>query len=296
MIEKVKGSLLTGALGDAYGYRFVQSDLPASEDQWQSTEAFHYTIATCLSIMEENGPATDRIAAKMRSWYMEQQLSGLGQETLKTLSELVGGEHWSHVGSEGDALGNTAVLRSAPLAFVLDPGKKEELELIREVVSISHPHPESFAGALALILSIRYIQNDRLNFLQQVIRQLPESGVREGLDAISKAPVKRIRDVGRNFGCGKAAVESVPFSLFAAQQARELGLQAMMNEIVAAGGDTHGNCSIAGYVAGAYMGVEAIPESWMAKMRQISVFDSGYDAIRNFASYVQQRSGIQTLF
>lgn len=296
MIDTVKGSLLTGALGDAYGHRFVQADLPASDEQWQSTDTFHYSIATCLSILEEGGPHADKIAAKMRSWYMEQQLSGLGQETLKTLSEMVQGEHWTSMGSEGDAHGNKAILRIAPLAFVLDPNKENELELIRTVVAISHTHPEAQAGALATLLSIRFIQNDKVNFIQRVIRALPDSGVKEGLERISQTPPARIRDLGRSHGCGNAAAESVPFSIFAAQQAPNIGLEAMMKEIVAAGGDTHGNCTIAGYIAGAYLGTEAVPEVWLAKMRQMSGFDEGYDAIKRFAAYVQERSGIQTLF
>lgn len=296
MIDTVKGSLLTGALGDAYGHRFVQADLPASDEQWQSTDAMHYSTATCLSIMEEGKPQADKIAAKMRSWYMEQQLSGLGQETLKTLSEMVQGDHWTSVGSEGDAHGNKGALRIAPLAFVLDPNKPADLERIREVVAISHNHPEAQAGALAFVLSIRFIQNDKVNFIQRVIRALPDSEVKAGLERISQSPTARIRDLGRSHGCGKSAAESIPFSIFAAQQAPTIGLEAMMKEIVAAGGDTHGNCSIAGYIAGAYLGTEAVPTAWVAKMRQMSGFEEAYEVCKRFAAFVQERSGIQTLF
>lgn len=296
MIDKVKGSLLTGALGDAYGYRFMQADLPASEDQWQFTDTFHYTTATCISIVEEQGVQPDRIAAKMRSWYMEQQLSGLGQETLQTLSEMVGGEHWSIAGTDGDEGGNKGLLRIAPLAFILDPAKPADFELLKQVLGISHQHPEALAGAMALLLSIRYIQNDRLNCIQQVLRQLPPSKVREGLEKISQSPLVRVRDVGRKFGCGKSAFESVPFSIYAAQQASKLGLQSTMNEIVAAGGDVHGNCNLAGYIAGAHLGVQAIPEAWMEKLRNVQGFPESYEAIRDYADFVQQRSGIQTLF
>ena len=168
--------------------------------------------------------------------------------------------------------------------------------MVSEVVAISHTHPEARAGAMAVLLSIRYIQNDKVNFIQRVIRALPDSEVREGLERISQSPPARIRDLGRSHGCSNAATESVPFSIFAALQAPQIGLEAMMKEIVAAGGDTHGNCSMAGYIAGAYLGTEAIPAMWMEKLRQIPAFEEGSEVIRRFAAFVEERSGIQTLF
>ena len=81
-----------------------------------------------------------------------------------------------------------------------------------------------------------------------------------------------------------------------AQQAPTIGIQSMMKEIVAAGGDTDTNCSIAGQIAGVAMGSEAIPEDWMKKLRTTPKYDEFYETMRKFGAFVSSQSGIQTLF
>lgn len=296
MIDTVKSCLLSGALGDAYGSRFEQSDLPAKEEHWNFTSDLSYMMASCSSIAQEQSVDPGKIAAAMRTWYMNQQLSGLEGEILKALTELLEAQHWNTVGKEGESGGNSPALRIAPLAFALDPLKSEDQETIREICQITHASEESFAGALAVVCSIRFIQNDRQNFVSRVIKTLPDSKVKEQLVLLSKTSGKRIRDVGRQFGCGNPVHESVAFAIYAAQQAPEVGLVTMMNEVVAAGGDTDANCSMAGYVAGAYLGSNAIPPEWMAKLKAIDEFEDHYQTMLAFAGYIQNQSGIQTLF
>ena len=52
MDEKVKACLLMGALGDAYGSKYEQSDIPAGDSNWFFTDDTQLTMATCESIME----------------------------------------------------------------------------------------------------------------------------------------------------------------------------------------------------------------------------------------------------
>jgi len=296
MIDTVKSCLLTGALGDAYGSRFEQSDLPAKEEHWNFTSDLNYMLATCSSISREKTVDTEKIAAGMRSWYMNQQLSGLEGETQRALTELLGAQHWNTVGKEGDSGGNSPALRIAPLAFALDPIQTRDQETIREICAITHQGQEPYAGALAVVCSIRFIQNDRQNFLPRVIKVLPDSQVKDQLVLLSETSGKRIRDVGRQFGCGNSVHESVAFAIYAAQQAPEVGLVTMMNEVVAAGGDTDANCSIAGYIAGAYLGSHAIPSEWMTKLKAIEEYEDHYQTMVEFAAFIQSQSGIQTLF
>jgi ADP-ribosylglycohydrolase len=151
-------------------------------------------------------------------------------------------------------------------------------------------------GALAVVWAIRLFQNENQNFIPAIIKALPESRLRDRLEAISQTPGMRIRDIGRKFGNSGYVVDSIPLALFAAQQAPEIGIQSMMKEIVAAGGDTDTNCAIAGNIAGVRMGSEAIPEEWMKKLRETPKFDEFYESIRKFSEFVSNRSGIQMLF
>lgn len=297
MDEKVKACLLMGALGDAYGSKYEQTDIPAGDSGWFFTDDTQLTMATCESIMERGSVDPEHLAQTFRRWYRDRRLTGLGASTLKALVELVGGGHWHSVGAKGEmAAGNGAAMRIGPLAFVLDPKRDADRELIEQVCRITHHNADAYVGALAVVWAIRLVQNTDQNFIPAVIKALPDSRVRDRLEAISQNPGLRIRDIGKKFGASGYVVDSVPLALFAAQQAPALGVQAMMKEIVAAGGDTDTNCSIAGQVAGLILGTDAIPADWMTKLRATPKFEEFYDTMRRFAAYVSSQSGIQTLF
>ncbi len=297
MDETVKSCLLAGALGDAYGSKYQQSDIPTGDSPWFFTDDTQMTVATCDSIMECNGVNPEKLAKTFTEWYMRRDFTGMGASTLKAMVDLVGGGNWSSVGAKGEmAAGNGAAMRIAPLAFLLDPKKEEDCKTIREVAYITHHNEEAYIGALAVVWAIRLIQNTSQNFIPAIIKALPDSRVRDRLDAISQSPGMRIRDIGRKFGNSGFVVDSVPLALFAAQQAPEIGIQTMMKEIVAAGGDTDTNCSIAGQIAGARMGIETFPEDWMKKLRETYKFEEYYESIRKYAEFVTSQSGIQTLF
>lgn len=298
MDETVKSCLLAGALGDAYGSKYEQSDIPAGDSPWFFTDDTQMTIATCESIMESGAVDPENLAKTFTDWYLRRHFTGMGASTLKAMVELVGGGHWLTVGAKGEmAAGNGAAMRIAPLAFMLDPKKDEDREVIRHVARITHHNEDAYVGALAVVYAIRLIQNTSQNFIPTIIKALPDSRVRDRLEMISQSPSGlRIRDIGRKFGNSGFVVDSVPLALFAAQQAPEIGIQSMMKEIVAAGGDTDTNCSIAGQIAGARMGIETFPEDWMKKLRETPKFDEFYESIRKYAEFVTSRSGIQTLF
>jgi ADP-ribosyl-[dinitrogen reductase] hydrolase len=297
MDEKVKSCLLMGALGDAYGSKYEQSDIPAGDAPWFFTDDTQLTMATCESIMEKGAVDPDHLAQTFRRWYRDRRLTGLGASTLKALVELVGGGHWHSVGAKGEmAAGNGAAMRIGPLAFLLDPKKDADRELIEQVCRITHHNVDAYVGALAVVWAIRLVQNTQQNFIPAVIKALPDTRVRDRLEAIAQSPGLRIRDIGKKFGSSGYVVDSVPLALFAAQQAPTIGIQAMMKEIVAAGGDTDTNCHLAGQIAGMALGSDAIPEDWMKKLKSTPKFEEFYETMRKFASYVSGQSGIQTLF
>lgn len=297
MNEKIKACLLTGALGDAFGSRFEQMDLPAGEERWQFTDDTQLTLATCEAIMENDRPDPRMIAVAFQRWYSQGQLTGLGASTLKALVELMSGGDWSEVGANDEqAASNGAAMRVAPLAFLLDPREEQDNALLRDICRITHHGEEAFVGALAVVYALRFAQNDQQNFMSNLIRLLPESRVRTRIIDISQAPGMRIRDLGRKFGSSSFVVDSIPLAIFAAQQAPEIGLEKMMKEIVAAGGDANTNCSIAGQIAGLQLGQEAIPQAWMTKLKETYRFESYQETIRTYASFVSEQRGIKTLF
>ena len=297
MVKTVKACLLTGVLGDAFGSKFELSDIPAGDDSWKFTDDTQLVVATCESILEVGQVDPGHIAKTMQKWYSTGRINGIGASTLMAMVQLVGGASWKDSGAKGErAAGNGAAMRIAPLGFLLDATKEEDRETIRQVCRITHQNEEAYVGALAVLLAIRFMENDRPNFLPNVIRHLPASEVRNRIEQIARMPNASIRDVARKNGNSGWVVESVPFALFAASQAGELGIQAMMKSIASSGGDTDTNCAIAGQVAGTHLGYEAIPEEWMDKLQRTRGYGEYYVVLKRFAEFVNQSQGIQTLF
>ncbi|MFK7908060.1 MAG: ADP-ribosylglycohydrolase family protein, partial [Chitinophagales bacterium] len=68
-------------------------------------------------------------------------------------------------------------------------------------------------------------------------------------------------------------VESIPLAIFAASKALEIGLGKMFQTLIEIGGDTDTNCSIAGQIAGAAMGVEKIPLSLIQQLKELDDYE-----------------------
>jgi ADP-ribosyl-[dinitrogen reductase] hydrolase len=112
--DRIIGSLLAGAIGDALGGVTERSGLAISDDT-------QLTLATCEAIIEAKGVDPERIAGSFLRWYRAGAISGIGSSTLEALRDLDAGGHWALCGARGErAAGNGAAMRIAPLAFLLD--------------------------------------------------------------------------------------------------------------------------------------------------------------------------------
>lgn len=297
MVKKVKACLVTGFLGDAFGSKFELSDIPAGDDRWAFTDDTQLTVATCESILASQKLDLDHQAQTFVQWYRTGRIKGIGASTLMAMVQLISGASPVNSGAKGDlAAGNDAAMRIAPLAFMLDPTKEEDRAIIRQSCRTTHQHEEAYVAALAVMLAIRISDQNHPNTIPYVIKHLPASEVRSRLEAISAVPKSSIREVARKNGNGGMAYESIPFAIYAASQATELGIQGMMKAIASTGGDTDTNCSLAGQIAGAALGLEAIPSEWMEKLQRTDGYEDYYDVVRRFADFVNQQQGIQTLF
>jgi ADP-ribosylglycohydrolase len=75
-------------------------------------------------------------------------------------------------------------------------------------------------------------------------------------------------EAARRYGASGYVVESVPLALFAARQVGRLGFAKMLAEVIAAGGDTDTNASLAGQVAGAALGFGGLPAELLGRLPQ----------------------------
>lgn len=266
--DQVVGCILGGAIGDAFGvpYEGRRGPLVLREaSHWCLSDDTQLTLATIEAIVESSVVDPERIAAVFVDWYRRGEVSGVGSSTLKALRDLAAGGHWALSGRTGEmAAGNGAAMRIAPLAFLVDPGTQDGRKLIRDVCRITHASDEAYVGALAVVLAIRLVLSGTwtpdLSLVRIVAAELPDVRVTERLVKLAGIdPQTPPLEVAATFGCSGYVVESVPFAIYSASRAATIGFEAVIAEVVQAGGDTDTNASIAGQIAGAWLGSAAIP-------------------------------------
>ena len=280
LINRFKGSILLGAIGDAWGSAYENQTLPDEKafylyiepekpKIWQFTDDTQLTLATCEAILEDSTAAPKTLVTYFLKYYNENRINGIGAATLKALQELNAGAHWSQAGRKGEyAAGNGSAMRIAPLAFLKDVSR----ERIREISYITHQNEEAYVGALAVVLCIKAIitdswQNDSL--LDYIIPQLPDTNVKDRLIILRELENTSITDVGK-LGNNGYVVNSVPLAIFAAQKIKTQSITSIFEELIAIGGDTDTNCSIAGQIMGAFVGIDKIPATLKNKITQLT--------------------------
>ena len=268
-LSAFKGCVIGGAIGDACGHAYEGQDM-AIEDisilhsPWCISDDTQLTLATYESIITHKNISPEHIASTFVRWFNLKKISGVGSATLKALQELQIGGHWALVGRKGEyAAGNGAAMRIAPLSFFLDPLKFNDRLLIRDVCRITHHNEEAYAGAMAIILAINFFltqkKKDAVDFLNYVIKGLPDSNTRDRLGTMVNEPKKEIAEVASTYGVSAYVCESVPFAIFAASKIFTCDFKSILEQIISCGGDTDTNSAMAGQIIGTYLGGEKIP-------------------------------------
>lgn len=271
VFEGIRGCLLAGAIGDAMGGPFEGQSGPLQyreHSPWAISDDTQLTLATCESIIEAGHVSAEHIASRFLVWFRERRITGIGASTLKAMRDLdagahwaLAGAHWALAGARGEmSAGNGAAMRIAPLAFHLDPKIDRDRQTIRDVCRITHHNDEAYVGALAIVAAIRSSSID--NLLPDVIKLLPDSRVRDRIAEFTHlSDDLSVCDVGSQFGASGYVVESVPLALYAARLIARLPLADVLRAAIEAGGDTDTIASMAGHVAGAWLGGSQIPDN-----------------------------------
>jgi ADP-ribosyl-[dinitrogen reductase] hydrolase len=272
--DRVKGMLLGGAIGDGWGRPYEGSTACACPLPLELvvTDDTQLTLATCEAIVESRAVDAASIAARFLAWFRDGRLSGLGSSTTKALRDLAAGAHWALAGAKGErAAGNGAAMRIALLAFMLEPADEAGRRVLRDVSRITHHHDEAYVGALAVTAAVRFAATPgyrMARLLEDVAGILPDSQVRDRLlkyaafgDDVEPA------DIGQTWGSSGFVADSVPLALFAARGIGHRPFVAIVGGAIGAGGDTDTIGSITGQIAGAAVGVSALSEDLLARLR-----------------------------
>lgn len=271
--SSVAGSLLGLFCGDALGMPYEArppGEIPERLEMEEArlgrgtyTDDTQMAIAVCESLLRCDRVDEEDLAAAMAEAFDPRRGYGPGTTTVVRLwrEGVPHGEAALRLfGGEGSA-GNGAAMRVAPVGLRFARNPERCAAEARRQARLTHAHPLGIDGAAAqavavaaavrgddhVAAAIEAAQTEELRARLRAAAELAEHGAEPA-------------DAARLLGATVAAHESVPAALLAAAAPT---FEDALTFAVRCGGDTDTVAAMAGAVAGARHGVEAIPARWL---------------------------------
>lgn len=282
---KFRGALLGVAVGDALGAPFEGwAEVPAEDlarlgqgpDALRYTDDTHMTLGVAQSLVDRRGFDGAHMAAVFARNFAAEPWRGYGAGPPEIFRLMGEGVPWDKAsrklfGGRGSS-GNGAAVRVAPVALLACPRLPAAAWLARQTALITHAHPSGMEGAVlqacAITLLLQHPPDESLDiprFLGMVREPLHGSQHLDKLDLVADLLYTDDRDGGRKLGNGVFAEEAVPAALYAfLRQPGSFG--DVIRYAIGLGGDTDTIAAMAGALAGAYLGEDAIPALWREKV------------------------------
>ena len=284
-MSKFLGCLIGTASGDSLGARREGRGMSRSEDiislaekleQLIYTDDTHMTIGIAESLIESKGFDGEHMAQTFIKNYEAEPWRGYGPGPPRIFGMIKCGEAWDSAANKlyrGGSFGNGSAMRVAPVGLLYSRNLEKLREVAYQSSSITHSHEFGKEGAALQACAVALALNtpagediDRetflsslQNFVQDRLYKEKVARIRELLGEQDKAKVVAV------LGNGIEAPRSVPTAIYCFLR----HTQAYKDTVIYAislGGDTDTIAAMAGAISGAYLGIEAIPSKWRAKL------------------------------
>lgn len=277
--SRYAGVLLGGACGDALGATLEFMDREAVRRRYpdglrdmvgggwldlapgETTDDTAMTLAVAKACTRE-GIDLDAVAANFVAW-METEPKDIGNATRCALELLQAGRTWDEAGevlqarTPNGVAGNGSVMRCAPVAlrFRSDPERMRRAAI--DTSRITHADPRATWSCVVVCQAIVHLLDggDVDGVIDAAVVDVPVAEVR---DAVTSATSRSYDDV-RSGGFVLDTVNAAFWCLLRGEPAEDIIVRA-----VNMGGDADTTGIVAGFLAGAAYGREAIPERWRA--------------------------------
>lgn len=295
--SKFLGSMLGSALGDAVGelaFRDTAEDrlqaIIAKQEHLVYTDDTAMAIGLAESIIESQGLDSQHLGRTFHANYRQEPWRGYasGPPTIfSTVEEekIPYTEAAQRLFRGSGSFGNGAAMRIAPAGLYLcDAPDRERYQQARTSAAVTHAHPIGIDGAAVLAWAIGqavcldpegafpldefargFVSFARTSELQKqlyTVRELIKKKV---------SPAKAAWDW--QLGSGVAMHHSLPFALYAFLRHPD-DYEKCIFCAIRHGGDRDTLGAMAGAVSGAYLGVEALPQNWIAKLENRAYIES----------------------
>ncbi len=283
--SKFLGSLIGTAVGDALGaslegWQMVHRDevqaLGRGESLLRYTDDTHMAIGVAQSLIEKGGFDGEHMTKTFIKNYDLEPYRGYGPGPPRIFRMIKGGEPWHGAAEKlygGGSYGNGSAMRIAPIGVFYHDDPAQLKEVARRSSSITHAHELGKQGAALQAYAVALATNEdpsspfeRDDFLRKLEDFIEHQVYREKLSRIRELIGEGDRvKVVRALGNGIEAFNSVPTAIYSFLSHPQSFEQAVLYAI-SLGGDTDTIAAMTGAICGAYLGIEAIPETWKQRL------------------------------
>jgi len=275
--------MIGSAIGDALGASFeglwinkLNIEEFSFHGRW--TDDTHMMIGVAESLIANKGFNGEHMAwAFIKNWEKE-PWRGYGPGPPRVFRMIKSGIAWNEAAKQlyggMGSFGNGAAMRVAPIGLFY----YDDVEKLREVAyksaEITHTHMLGKEGAaiqayaVALAVKAESESFNPIDFLEKLIEFTRVDAYKEKLKK-AKGLLNNDdkREIIRNLGNGVEALNSVPTAIYCFAKHHESYAKAVLYAI-SLGGDTDTIGAMTGAIAGAYHGIENIPNAWKQKLER----------------------------
>ena len=287
--SKFLGALVGTGVGDALGAPFEgrwqvsPEQVEAAAEKLEAliyTDDAHMMIGMAESLIKSKGfDGRDMTYTFIRNYELE-PFRGYGPGPPRIFRAIRAGAAWDTAAQElygGGSFGNGSAMRIAPVGVLYHDDPIMLREVAYKSSQITHAHRLGKEGAAlqayAVALAANLVPRTSFNqdgFLAKLTDFVEEAVYKEKLDKIKEllAQPDRAR-AAMELGNGIEAFNSVPSAIYSFLVHHDSFARAVIHA-VSLGGDTDTIGAMTGAIAGAYLGVDAIPNQWRDKLENRS--------------------------
>ena len=302
--SKFLGCLVGTAIGDALGAGREGMGMSRSEDivslaeklgQLIYTDDTHMTIGIAESLIERKGFDGEHMAQTFIENYEAEPWRGYGPGPPRIFGMIKSGEAWYSAANRlyrGGSFGNGSAMRVAPVGLLYSRNLEKLREIAYQSSSITHSHELGKEGAALQACAVALALNTSSD--EEIDREVFLSRLQDFIqDRLYKEKVARIREllgeqdkakVVAVLGNGIEAPRSVPTAIYCFLRQPQSYKDAVIYA-VSLGGDTDTIAAMAGAISGAYLGIEAIPSEWRAKLENREYIETLAEKLWHIATF-----------
>jgi len=283
--SKFLGSLIGTAVGDALGAS-VEGWYTVTGGQIQSladrvgllvyTDDTHMAIGVAESLIEKKGFDGEHMAHTFVRNYDREPFRGYGPGPPRIFKMIKGGEAWDRAAEQlysGGSYGNGSAMRIAPIGVFYHDDPTTLKEVAYKSSHITHAHELGKQGAALQACAIAlatmaepsspFASDDFIkglkDFVDHEVYQQKLRSIESLIGQWDKAKV--VLELGHSI----EAFNSVPTAIYSFLTHSRSFAGAILYAI-SLGGDTDTIAAMTGAISGAYLGIEAIPETWKQRL------------------------------